>query len=107
MVLKNLRSTGVSGFNVALGEKSGELATLGTKYASSATALGNKLSEYGHYVLDNPVGEVAIGSLLGPEAVVAGKAGLSLLDRGLAVANPATRVLENVKKTNRFNPMLS
>lgn len=107
MVVKNLRSTGFSGFNVALGEKSGEMAELGTKLFHSATSLGNKVSEYGHYVLDSPIGEVAIGSVLGPEAVVAGKAGLTLLDQGLKVANPASRIIESAKKTNRYNPMLS
>jgi hypothetical protein len=104
----DIRGTGSSGLRISLGNKNGEIAELGTKFLHSATSLGNKLSEYGHYVLDNPVAEGVIGSVLGPEALVGGKVGLNLLDRGLKFANPASQVLDNARRPNRtFNPMLS
>lgn len=101
---RGLMPVGDSGVSMFLGSKSGEYTKLGGKAVSSAVQLGNKISEYSHLILDNPVADVALGALA-PEVLVGAKAGLNLLDKGLSVANPASRVVEGVMKKSGVNPL--
>lgn len=101
---RNIRSTGNAGMGMMLGGKQGELAVLGGKMFHSATDLGGKISSAGHVLLDNPLTDILLGSVA-PELLIAGKTGLSLLDRGLSLANPASRVIEQATKRSGVNPL--
>jgi hypothetical protein len=99
----NLMMTGPRG---GLGMKEGLSGVLGVKGLHSAAGLGNKISEIGHLILDNPFADVALG-VVAPELLIGGRAGLSLLDTTLSVVNPAARIIDVATKgsTKGINPM--
>jgi hypothetical protein len=91
---------GLFDFVSSIGGKlaSGDIAGVGQKLWSGANAIGSKVSDVGHMVVDSDLGKVAIGAALGPEAIGMASGALSSFDQGLKASKSGENTLNSFLK---------
>ena len=90
-----------------IGSKRGNNDGIFKKVFHTGMAIGNKISDVGHFILDNPLTESAVVAFGGPQALVGGKVALDVLDKGLSYGRTAEKITGFAKKNPpKYNAMI-